>query len=248
MDSTNYREYNIKCVTFDIDNTLVKTGEILGKVRKKMIRYLKGKLSTKYGKEKFYDIENRFKKILEITGSNYGYHINILLMGYNLDPKNHRELIDSTVGVYHKYRDKYFRPIRGVLGTLKTLKQKGLIVGVITDGRLDKQLDKLNYLGIRDYINFRVVSEEVGFEKPNPKLFEEAIMKAREIYPGLKTEECVHIGDKPEDIEGAKKGMWGVAIRVNSGPYKKLVPKKEPDYTVRKPSQVIRIIEPLISA
>lgn len=98
---------------------------------------------------------------------------------------------------------------------LKELKARGYIVGVITNGPSMLQNHKMDTSGLRDYCDIVVVSGDVGIHKPDAQLFRYTADKL-----GLKTEECVYVGDHPvNDIQGAlEAGMK--AIRMNCGWFK----------------------------
>lgn len=98
---------------------------------------------------------------------------------------------------------------------LKELKDRGYTVGVITNGPSYLQNHKMDTSGLRQYCDIVVVSGDVGVHKPDPALFTYTADKL-----GLKTEECVYVGDHPvNDIQGAlAAGMK--AIRMNFGWFK----------------------------
>lgn len=98
---------------------------------------------------------------------------------------------------------------------LKELKNRGYIVGVITNGPSYLQNHKMDTSGLRPYCDIVVVSGDVGVHKPDPALF---VYTADKL--GLKTSECVYVGDHPvNDIQGAlAAGMK--AIRMNFGWFK----------------------------
>lgn len=91
------------------------------------------------------------------------------------------------------------------LPSLRALERRRL--GVITNGTADQQLDKLQTMKLRDRFETVVISGDVGFAKPRPEIFAEAVRRA-----GLPTQACVYIGDKlAVDAEGATAaGMRGV--------------------------------------
>ncbi len=98
------------------------------------------------------------------------------------------------------------------LPLLKTLKKRGYITGVITNGPAYLQNHKMENSGLMPYIDMLVVSGDYGIHKPDPALFRIAADKI-----GLKTEECVYVGDHPvNDIQGAL-GAGMRAIRMNFG-------------------------------
>lgn len=72
-------------------------------------------------------------------------------------------------------------------------------VVILTDYVLDFQLDKIKHLAIPNTVKI-IASEEFGFEKPNARLFEEALDLLK-----VKAENVLMIGDSYEkDILGAK--------------------------------------------
>jgi len=90
------------------------------------------------------------------------------------------------------------------LSTLKALKQRGLILGLITSIGKDVNL-ALRELGLDPYFNFVVTSREVGVDKPQPPIFLTALERA-----GVSAQEAVYLGDQYEtDVVGAR----GVGIK-----------------------------------
>ena len=70
---------------------------------------------------------------------------------------------------------------------------------VVTNGFIEVQYEKFDKSGLRDYFAHIVLSEEVGCQKPNPRIFEEALHLNR-----LSANEVVMIGDSwSSDIQGA---------------------------------------------
>lgn len=98
---------------------------------------------------------------------------------------------------------------------LQELKNRGYIVGVITNGPSYLQHHKLETSGLQEYFDIVVVSGDVGIHKPDPELFRYTADRL-----GLRTDECVYVGDHPiNDIKGATDaGMK--AIRMNYGWFK----------------------------
>lgn len=52
---------------------------------------------------------------------------------------------------------------------LETLKEKNILAGLITDGRSITQRNKIKSLGLSDYFEDIIISEEFGSEKPDEK-------------------------------------------------------------------------------
>lgn len=86
-----------------------------------------------------------------------------------------------------------------VLATLKTLKEKNLTIGLLTN--LQREIDSMcRELGIASYIDFTVTSGEVGADKPQAPIFLKALELAK-----VKPAEAIHIGDQYQnDCIGAR--------------------------------------------
>jgi HAD superfamily hydrolase (TIGR01549 family) len=73
-------------------------------------------------------------------------------------------------------------------------------IGLITNGPADVQRDKIDLLGLWPEIDFAVISGEIGVEKPDPAIFQEALRRG-----DAKSADAIYIGDSPEfDMEGAR--------------------------------------------
>ena len=80
---------------------------------------------------------------------------------------------------------------------------------VVTNGFVEVQYEKFDKSGLRDCFSHIVLSEEVGCQKPNPRIFEEALR-----MNGLQAEDVVMIGDSwSSDIQGAiNAGIYQIWI------------------------------------
>lgn len=86
-----------------------------------------------------------------------------------------------------------------VIPAIKSLKEKGYILGLVTNLREDIGI-YTRKLGLEPYIKFAVTSGEVGFPKPDPRIFQAALEKA-----GVEGKEAVFVGDQYRiDVVGAR--------------------------------------------
>lgn len=94
-----------------------------------------------------------------------------------------------------------------VIQLLNFFKEHSVKMCLITDYVLVYQLNKLDSLGILNYFNRIVSSEEVGTEKPNPRMFQRALDKLN-----LTKDDVLMLGDNyHKDILGAKAaGIYGL--------------------------------------
>ncbi len=90
---------------------------------------------------------------------------------------------------------------------LRALREKGYILGIITNGDVKMQSKKLDVCGLRPYVDIVVISGEEGVAKPDPEIFYRAAARL-----GVSPADCMFVGDHPEkDVEGARRvGMTSV--------------------------------------
>ncbi len=81
-------------------------------------------------------------------------------------------------------------------------------VGLVSDADTDMAYGILYKLKILKYLDTVVTSEEIGVNKPDPKLFLTAAQRL-----GVRPEDTVMIGDSWKDIEGARNaGMKAILV------------------------------------
>ena len=107
---------------------------------------------------------------------------------------------------------------------------------VVTNGFVEVQYEKFDKSGLRDCFAHIVLSEEVGCQKPNPRIFEEALR-----MNGLQAEDVVMIGDSwNSDIQGAiNAGIDQIWIRKSKDP---LPEGQSATYLVQSLSEVMEIL------
>ena len=96
----------------------------------------------------------------------------------------------------------------GVAEFLDELHEAGVKTAICTNMLADLQMEKLEYLGIADKVDFLVSSEEAGVDKPGAPIFWLAMHKCRCL-----PEEAVMVGDNwKHDVQGALdvgiSGIW----------------------------------------
>lgn len=99
-------------------------------------------------------------------------------------------------------------PFPNLTKMLASLKKKQLLLGIITNGFEQFQMNHIRALGIEHFFDTILVSEREGIKKPNPAIFERALSNLQ-VSPC----ESIYVGDHPEnDIEGARQvgmiSMW----------------------------------------
>lgn len=131
----------------------------------------------------------------------------------------------------------------GVTDTLAELRERGLYVGIITNGagdlHPDSQRSKAEHLGLPGRVDSFWVSDEIGHRKPDPRAFLPALGAA-----GCKPTEALYVGDSPEnDVLGANRtGMVSVLFRRGdtsiTGPSVDILPH----YVIASVADVLRLV------
>lgn len=110
----------------------------------------------------------------------------------------------------YEYEQRVITPFPEVLSLLKSLQESGKIVGVITNGPVNHQMNKLVALGVDQLIpKERIfISDGIGIAKPDKRVFEYVQTKLN-----LHTNTCLYIGDTWENdivppIEAGWKCIW----------------------------------------
>lgn len=95
--------------------------------------------------------------------------------------------------------------IPGSLELLATLRRKGVTIGCLSNGFTDVQYRKIANCGLTEWFDIVVLSDEIGINKPDRRLFEFAMSRS-----GVDDAEAhLMIGDNAAtDIEGALGAGW----------------------------------------
>lgn len=95
--------------------------------------------------------------------------------------------------------------------TLAWLRDRGMKLGIVTNGSRLLQLAKLQNLGISHYFEAVVISEVEGLSKPDRRIFDLALDRL-----GVAPAEAVFVGDHPEvDIRGAQRACMRAIWKPN---------------------------------
>ncbi len=113
------------------------------------------------------------------------------------------ELLDD----YIHHFQYHCTPFDKVEETLIKLAKDNLSLGMITNGFEAFQMNNIKALGIESFFQSILISEREGIKKPNPEIF----LRSAQLLQ-VSTEECLFVGDHPEnDIKASKSvGMTTV--------------------------------------
>ncbi|MDE6480800.1 MAG: YjjG family noncanonical pyrimidine nucleotidase [Muribaculaceae bacterium] len=106
--------------------------------------------------------------------------------------------------------DRYLRhlgecnaPMEGAKELLQYISRKRLI-GILTNGFTEVQYRKIQTTGLDRYIQRMIISDEIGIQKPDSRLFRHA-----EQATGATPQSTIMVGDNPDnDMQGALNAGW----------------------------------------
>ena len=117
-------------------------------------------------------------------------------------PKREKlRLASETNDVFWDLTARAQKPSRRVRFALKRLRSMGLRMAIISNHHNGKSLrEMLRSLGMSQYFEVVIVSEEVGVRKPNPKIFRICLTRL-----GLRRNQVIFVGDSLlYDVVGAR--------------------------------------------
>ena len=150
------------------------------------------------------------------------------LWSYFLEKKNAIDELLSELGLPEKKQDclniyrSHMPDIKlydGTLELISLLKAKGIKVGIITDGRVNGQKNKIEALGLIELVDDIIITDELGgeqFRKPNDIAFR--IMQCRWRLP---YETIAYVGDNmaKDFIAPRQLGMRSIYFENKDGIY-----------------------------
>jgi HAD superfamily hydrolase (TIGR01509 family) len=138
------------------------------------------------------------------------YWDQILLMVGVADAMKRRALVCQI----ENYSDNVL-PIPGGREALAGLKQRGFLLGIVTDTiyPIERKMGWLDRVGVAEFINVVACSTVVGAHKPDPAIYLDALQQAH-----LTPDEAAFVGHDADELEGAHRvGMATVAVNHDPG-------------------------------
>ncbi|MDE7386361.1 MAG: YjjG family noncanonical pyrimidine nucleotidase [Muribaculaceae bacterium] len=107
------------------------------------------------------------------------------------------------------------RLVDGAIDLLEWIKSRGMMTGVLSNGFTEVQHRKIRNSGLAPLVDFTVLSDDIGINKPDVRLYRHA-----EQVAGTTAAQCIMVGDNPDtDIRGAVDAGWKAVLldRENCG-------------------------------
>jgi HAD superfamily hydrolase (TIGR01509 family) len=138
------------------------------------------------------------------------YWDQVLLMHGVADLAEQRELVRQI----NDYSDNVF-PISGGREALAGLKQRGFLLGIVTDTiyPVERKMRWLEQVRVAEFIDVVACSTVVGAHKPEPTIYLDALQQAH-----LTPDEAAFVGHDADELDGAHRaGMTTVAVNHEPG-------------------------------
>jgi len=121
------------------------------------------------------------------------------------------DLAQRSAERYNAYRVKYFTLFPGAVDVLRALRERGMRLGIVTNGLSETHREKIALLQISEYFDAIFLSDEVGMVKPDPLLFSHACRTL-----GGAPSHAAMVGDRYDrDIRGAlEAGLFTIWLNV----------------------------------
>jgi putative hydrolase of the HAD superfamily len=222
----------INAVIFDLDNVLFDEQDYINAAYRNIARFLSERYRL-WEKQIYTKLINDLHK----KTSMYSHLFNDLLADLGLGS----EMLPEILKIYANTTVK-LELYPEVEPLFKALKRQKIKLGLVTNGNVEVQRNKVRLLGIEKYFDTIVYARELGRnnEKPNPAAFLATLKRL-----AVKPERVLCIGDNPHtDFFGAKKlGMR--TVRILSGEFKDVTLNDdyEADETVPSLKELDNIVE-----
>lgn len=238
----------IRCITFDLDDTLWAVGPVVANANQQMLDWLAehaplfdqsegmaglGQLRQQVitlQPDIAYSVTLVRRAVLALGLSQAGYQ------GAALD----KRVEGSFQTFYHARQQVAF--FEHAMSVISQLKAQGYLLGAITNGNAD-----IRRVGLDSSMTFQVSADGAGVAKPDPAIFTQALVR-HQLQPG----EVIHVGDNPDhDVAGAKAvGMRTVWVNLTGQARAAHLPAADAEITCLSelPQAVERIHRSSVSA
>lgn len=128
-----------------------------------------------------------------------GWEFRRLFRGLGLDDSEVEELA-SSLAAEHGKKHLWCVPNPDAAPVLERLKGEGIRLAAISNSPDGSVENMVRALGVEGYLEFALDSQRVGYAKPDPRIFAEAVGRL-----GVGPREAVYVGDSySQDVAGAR--------------------------------------------
>ena len=198
----------IKAVVFDLDDTLISEDEYIKSGYRAVAQHLFERYKNSYDGLKNSSPREIEKQLYRIYENKSNRVFNEFLDNYQIAYE--KQDILELVSVYRNHTPEIsFYP--DVKNCMRTLKERGISIGVISDGYLETQTRKAEVLGLQEMAEKIIFTESLGREYWKPHKYSFQLMKN---YFKITYEEMMYIGDNPQKDFYVKKEIPITTLRI----------------------------------
>lgn len=208
----------INTLLFDLDGTLINTNELI----------IESFLHTLHS---YYPDQYKREDVLPFIGPTLYDTFN------SINPEKVEEMVKVYRKFNHEQHDVLVKEYETVFETVKTLKEKGFKLGIVTTKIRATVNMGLTLTKLDQFFDVVVTLDDVENAKPHP----EPVLKALEQL-GSKPEETIMVGDNHHDVEAGKNAgtkTAGVAWSIKGRDY---ISSHNPDYLLETMSDLLPIV------
>jgi putative hydrolase of the HAD superfamily len=187
----------------DLDDTIIKTHTAY----EPTFKYMYGVLSKRFkiSPEVLREAFEKEKKELQIElKDSLALHNRLIIFQNVLDALGVEYNLEQISDVNDLFWNTFISNTSlfdGSIETLKELKENGVKIAIVSDGEVDIRIKKIEGAGLTQYIDNMVCSEEIGSEKPSPRMFTLALARINK-----NPEDVIMLGNNiVSDIYGAQQ-------------------------------------------
>ncbi len=194
---------HITTIIFDMDGTLIQHTWQLSQITRTLFNKFASELDPVTHDEFFETFWGRSEDLWYMmvdgaidgnTVAKYSYFNTLRALG------KHTDLAEPMLAYWNKLVLDEAVPFEDTMVVLESLREQ-FTTGILTNGFITLQRAKIEKHHLSTYVNFTLVSEEVGYHKPDKRVFEEALKLAGNASP----DKTLYVGDNlVADIEGAQ--------------------------------------------
>jgi HAD superfamily hydrolase (TIGR01509 family) len=180
----------IKAIIFDMDGTLINSDQLVLTIYQQ--------LTEKYKPQISFD----------------SLHVNdVLALSYpevleRLYGTFEQHYFDTILDLHKDLKHTYLKAYPGVFEMLKTLKEKGYLLGLFTSEMHEIAIDEMKILGLDQFFDHVIAFDDVKYPKPHPQ----GLLDMMNVFK-CEPHEMIMVGDQLSDAHAAKSaGVYAILM------------------------------------
>ncbi len=223
----------IRALLFDLDDTLYSRSAAFRRWTQEFVRDDLGLAED----------DPRYQEVVEriIDLDDCGYSSRDMLFSEIKEARDPilQESVEQLIATYNRRFLDHIREETGTQRLLKALKDAGLPFGIITNGVLPRQSNKIRVLGLDALTSCIFISQQFGCEKPDATIF-----LAAAACLGYEPGDILFIGDHPhKDIWGAQQVGMHTAWVQHQREWPAELAETQPDYSIGSLDELCSLLD-----